>query len=313
MIWLHIGTKKTGSTALQHFLTSKPPRFFRRIDLTYVCPKRKSSCNGLVWAINNGREKERQEISDHLTAQLEMRETKHALISSEMFYGLSPQKLFEAVPPLRSEQVRVLVYLRRQDLYLEAMYLQRLKNGRFFGSLDDYIKHFHGSNSDYHAELRPWEDLPNITLVPKIYEPAGLHRGNVVSDVFNLIGLPEPDLSNSTVSVSPSKSRAMLLSLLAETTGANVRHVQRILTRDYPESNVERAVFFTPEERNIFFDGFAEGNEMLRQRYFPDRETLFDINGLGTAAPQPNGIGFSEEQMAELRDFFRALEKTAFK
>ena len=313
MIWMHIGTNKTGSTALQHHLSKKLPEELGRYGLTYVRPKRKSSSNGLVWALNKRKKDVRREISAQLTAQLEGCNPEHALISSEMFYGMAPEEIFDAVPVLRSEPVVVLVYFRRQDLFLEAMYLQRLKNGRFFGSIQDYIAHFQGSGSDYYEELKPWEDLPNTTLLPRIYERARLHRQSVVSDVCQLLGLPEADLSYAPVSASPSKSRATLLSVLAESSSVNVRQVQRVLMREYPETSAERAIFFTPEERNSFFDSFADGNEALRQAYFSDRDTLFDMSGLGDSAPEPDPAGFSATQIEELRCLFRVLEETNFK
>ena len=157
MIWLHIGTTKTGTTALQHHLSSNRDALAEQ-GLTYVSPAGKTSSNSLAVAMNKNRADALQELRADLSGQIAGRKTKDAILSSEMLFGIAPDRLVDAIPALAGEPLSVLVYLRRQDRYLESNYLQKLKNGRFRGSIHEHIARFKGSGANYWETLKPWRD-----------------------------------------------------------------------------------------------------------------------------------------------------------
>lgn len=142
-------------------------------------------------AINHGRDS-LTGISDDLCRQIETCSTDQAILSSEMFYGIAPNVILGALPALVGRDIRVLVYLRHQDRYLESKYIQKSKNGRFRGDVWKYLRKFDGSGSNFAAELSPWE-AADVTVVPRICEPARLTGGSTVSDMLALARLPAPD------------------------------------------------------------------------------------------------------------------------
>lgn len=308
MIWLHIGTKKTGTTALQHYL-SKHSDTLTESGVTYLCPKQKSSCNTLAIAVNRGRTGECDEIGTDLSRQLDACRTENAILSSEMFYGIAPERIFDAIPGLQGRPLRILVYLRRQDQYLESSYLQKLKNGRFKGSIQDYLKRFKGSGADYWENLESWRDCENATLVPRICEPGKLTGGTVLADACAQLGLAAPEEQDKAVNVSPSMARVQLLQTLADLPGLRLRAIQRTLAREHPIDASRKAVFFTPEERAAILAQYAVSNEKLRAFYFPELTQLFGSEGLDAAPEQSEETLFSDAQLMEIKALLHSLHK----
>lgn len=306
MIWLHIGTKKTGSTALQRYMAQHTDHLSTH-GVTYAKPRGKVSCNALAVAINKNRADERARLARVLTEQLKAATSDRCLISSELFYGMHPEALFSCLPILRDAPLTVLVYLRRQDRYLESSYVQKVKNGRFTGSIKDYLARFDGSGADYWSVLKPWRELSNVTLRPRICEPSRLEGGDVVSDACHLLDLPPPATDRPTANPSPSFARLQLLREVAKVPQIDVRSVQRQMLRDAPQGPTAKAVFFDPAARDAVIARYAEGNEALRKRFFPSQSQLFDAEGLGAAAPQAAQDAFSETQLYEINALLRAL------
>lgn len=312
MIWLHIGTKKTGTTALQHYF-SRHAGTLQKNGLTYISPRQKSSCNTLAIAMNRGRVAECESIGAYLSQQLDDCPTENAILSSEMLYGIAPEKIFDAVPALRQQPISVLVYLRRQDQYLESGYLQKLKNGRFRGSIHDYLERFEGSGADYWENLSSWRDCEQATLVPRVCEPDKLTGGTVVADACALLGMPAPEAEDQAVNVSPSVARVQLLQLLADMPGLRLRAIQRTLSRDHPDESSNKAVFLSREERARILQQYADGNEKLRALFFPQMRQIFGTEGLDADPDTRDDTSFSDAQLAQIKALLNALHKIHLK
>jgi hypothetical protein len=306
-VWLHIGMPKAGSSSLQQHLSDNREALAEQ-GLAYLSPERRTSANELAIAINRDRPG-LAEMAAELNAEVESRPEKLAMISSEMFYGMAPGVLLDLLPALRDRPLHVLAYLRRQDRYIEAKFLQKSKNGRFQGTVDDYIARFGGSGSDIWAALAPWDELGGqIRLVPRVLERARLEGGDVVADAFAQMGLPAPqDRAESPANVSPGLHRVQLLQAAAGAGVDNLRRLQRRLAARYPQQPEERGPVMSQDQRRAFLSGYAEGNEALRARYFPDWTGLFDESDLDRA-DQPGGIpAFTPEQLEEITRLLRVV------
>lgn len=298
-VWLHIGVPKSGTSALQRYLGDHSAEVAAQ-GLTYLAPKRKKSGNDLAVAINRRRDT-LGDLSADLCHQIETCTTDQAILSSEMFYGIAPDVILNALPALQGRDVRVLVYLRRQDRYLESKFIQKSKNGRFRGDIWKYLRKFDGSGADFAAELAPWE-AANVTVVPRICEPARLSGGSTVSDMLALAGLPAPDakaVAAAHENASPSAVRLELMQVLAEVSGFDTKRIQRRLASDHPPAAGSKARIFGREDRLKFLSGFAAGNELLRARYFPSQSDLFDTRDLDDAPAAPD-VGFTDDQRREI-------------
>lgn len=302
-VWLHIGTAKSGTTALQHYYNENRTAL-SEAGLKYITAPGHSSANKLVIAINKNREEELAKISAHITEQIRSGMERTALISSEMFFGMAPEKILSALPVLRDYPLNILVYLRRQDRYIESKYLQKMKNGRFKGTIWDYIKKFQGSGSDYQAELRPWMN-EECEVFPRICEAEKLVGGSVVPDALTVMGfgelaarIPENRIENT----SPSIGRIQLMQALQAAGHPKVRQIQRALP---PDPNGKARVL-TQAERRQWLAQYETSNEALRRTYFPGLTQLFATSDL-QAGEVELPTGYSEAQIAELTEVFRHL------
>ena len=298
-VWLHIGTPKSGTSSLQKYLVDQNDAL-KAQGLAYISPPGKSSANDLAIAINRDRPA-LAELAATMNAEIESRPESIGLISSEMFYGIDPDKLMGLLPALRTRPLNVLVYLRRQDRYIEAMFLQKTKNGRFRGTIEDYIKKFDGSGSDYQKMLEPWENAAGATLVPRVLERDRLVQGNVVSDALAQMGLNADAVETADeVNVSPGYHRVQLLQAAAEVGLCDPRKLQRRLAAKFPQKSAERAPIFDMHARLSFLNAYQSGNQALRSRYFDDHNILFDESDLIKPEASTGIPAFTDAQITEI-------------
>jgi len=119
MIVLHIGAPKTGTTALQQFLSTNEAALRAR-GISYMRAGRSHIAhNPLPTAIAQGRAAEmlRAIMDEHDAAP----DLLHVISSEIMFRIIVAQRLGPFLPAGMRGAVRVLCYLRRQDHYLEAI------------------------------------------------------------------------------------------------------------------------------------------------------------------------------------------------
>lgn len=300
-VWLHIGTAKSGTTSLQRALRDNG-ELLAQNGLRYTVPNGAASSNALAVALNRNRPKDIARIGEGLSSQLAEAET--AIISSEMLYGIDPQRLLDALPQLRDRALNVLIYVRRQDRYIESKYVQKLKNGAFRGDLEAFIKRFEGSGSDYRAHIAPWRRT-HATLHLRVCEPAKLHGGSTVTDALALIGSPELAQQlpqQRTANTSPSLTQIQLLQALQDAGHPRLKRIQRAL----PSNSGAKARFMDNAQRRAFLDQHTDANEDLRAQFYPDAPSLFETSDLLEPDP-PKQQGFTAQQLVEIETVFRLV------
>ena len=124
-IYIHVGTHKTGSTALQNFFYLNIEALlnkgvcYPRLDPGVVLPFQHAS---LAFKLEEGRCKEVFEFIMHFS-----RIFKVVLLSSEVFSRKSPNRPYGTARELAilkrcAASVKIIIYLRRQDHYFESFY-----------------------------------------------------------------------------------------------------------------------------------------------------------------------------------------------
>lgn len=192
---IHIGTHKTGSTAIQQFCFDN-----RRILHQYgVCyPEAFTQWKGhhpVAWSLgvphpykDPGLTKA-VVVSGILEAYQESR-AKTLLLSSEDFEFVGEpsiiRELFEDIP------VQVVVYLRRQDDYLFSEYCHHvlMEETRYTGSLEAFVEENDlTARFDYVRLLTPWiETFGRDKIVARSYDLALAERG-LIQDFLLSVGI----------------------------------------------------------------------------------------------------------------------------
>ena len=219
---LHIGTEKTGSTAVQYMLGERRAELaalgvyyplslgeMGHIGLAVYAADETTQDMKPVLAEYFGVEQlDETMIRDRLAAELAaVPETVHTVIfssehcHSRLVYPSHVERLQALLAPY-FETISVLVYLRRQDEMASSSYSTRLRAGEWNVDLlpkfpPPALKVEEGEeyNPSQYFNFKPMLDFyarffGKANVVPRIYERAALAGGDVLTDFLAFCGLP---------------------------------------------------------------------------------------------------------------------------
>lgn len=205
---LHIGTGKTGTTALQQFLCANAKKL-REHGIHYATPPHEFNFNSVPnTQLLTGLDKFRAFFLHHLRGA--ERDGAHTIIaSSEILYSIRSRARFMAknssadalseernlIERLRASipaevECRVLCYVRRPDHWLESVYNQNVKSGVLFtGDVIDFLNMIEDM-LDYHRCLSIWREVFGSSACSvRVYESA---LPNVIDDFMNnVVGIED--------------------------------------------------------------------------------------------------------------------------
>lgn len=190
---LHIGTPKTGTTALQEFFYSNYNELLNN-DILYP----KDVChNNLVhypinWAIENNDTK----VFKKLKNEIKRNKPKTVIVSSEMFtaprfhsnLAIGKVRSFFTELGFKINNIKVVIYFRRQDEYCESIYNEMVKNHNWSKEITQTA--FPG---DYYYLLQLWAQFftkENIYI--GIYNKNGFKK-DIFNDFLNICNLKDTE------------------------------------------------------------------------------------------------------------------------
>jgi len=205
---LHIGTSKTGTTALQYFLHANAKTLLDR-GIYYAAPADEFNFNSVTnLQLLSGADKFGAFFSRYLRAA-EQGGARTIIASSENLYSIgylarvmakrsSADALSEewnSIERLRASipaemECRVLCYVRRPDHWLESMYNQNVKRGVLFaGDIIDYLNTIEDM-LDYSRCLSIWREVFGSSACSvRVYESA---LPNLIDDFMkSVVGIKD--------------------------------------------------------------------------------------------------------------------------
>jgi len=231
---LHIGVGKTGSTAIQYALSFNMKKLE---EAGFIYPRILSvnrtygwiNHNQLAYALCDRRPTaDLVTVSSHLDSLATTGKT--IILSAEVFYMRPPESKYpnhinyirekrDAILRTHNllksfDEVKIVCYVRRQDLWFESIYNQNVKNRKHGGMS---FKEFLASMQERHfaEQLDLWaEGFGQQNIIVRPYEKGQLYNGNVVDDFAKILGrLPVDGLSSTPEkqsTVNPRLSRDTL-------------------------------------------------------------------------------------------------------
>lgn len=301
---LHVGTPKTGSSTIQGFMRTNRKQLAKHGICYPVRGFNKPS-------ISNGRNGHpifyktlqeagyNQEVSKASAKYAEegyqfLKEQAAGpcdtvVLSDESFWRLAacyPGSL-EALKALGEQagfqEFTIMVYLRRQDLFLESTWNQRVKNGSGYVTTYDEFRtgEFAAKVTDYNTVLKYFEYVfGRESIIARIYDRALLVDGDSAADFMDVLGLDVKEFKPLKREINDSIKGNTWVELKRITNhspkyaeGENfLRGVFKNLSSAVPEE--KPGALQSPEERREFLSKFAEGNQAVARRYF-GRDELF--------------------------------------
>lgn len=221
-VFLHIGTPKTGTSIIQSHLAQN--RGALR-DLGYLYPitisadeklyRTYESHHLLTYSIADWEPFNRYspenffQMAESTAAENDI---ETLLLSAENTYWLPRQIVGRDLPEeavfweekrsyvrnireyLKSYETKIVIYLRRQDRWLESWFNQQVKNGNaLIENMDQFVEH-HRWLVDYEKTLSIWADeFGTENMIVRVYEKEQLPNG-LFEDYCEQVGIADPDL-----------------------------------------------------------------------------------------------------------------------
>ncbi|MDX1744546.1 MAG: hypothetical protein R3324_01295, partial [Halobacteriales archaeon] len=207
---IHVGPPKTATTSIQHALTGSTD-MLRAHGWTYLSTGRRSPPHNhrdLINALGFSRAGEGvSDIARSLASELiaEVERAGRGIISHEAFCRfpwLSDRQSAFVRALVRDLNPTVVLYLRRQDRWLESLYSQFVKRGRETRSIEDVAARFgepymgFATSYDQMIEFfRSWV-TSDARLLVRPFDRRTLVGGDARIDFFRLLGIDEKGLGD---------------------------------------------------------------------------------------------------------------------
>jgi len=320
-IYIHIGSPKTATSTLQVFFNENE-RTFNQEDICFpisgkggAFSKRPLSHHRIAWSITNDdylptglKTEDGYIIAGELAEEIQNFEFSTHIISSEAFFSpyINTAPLLDA---LEAYDVYIVVYLRRQDDWVESNYGTNIMMPYpSVDSIEEFIKHSQKTLL-YSNIINLWaKSLGNERIIVRPFDRNQLTNGDIIDDFISI--LPEirietfkkPD-RNYNVRLSRESLR-FLLNLKKEMTDKEMySKIVRLLVR--AESNQvlfdNKMSFLSPQEKTALLERFTSDNNDIARTYL-NKDELFSTNAL----EDPGWIPLPEESVKENIQIFVA-------
>jgi len=280
-IYLHVGTHKTGSSAIQWTLRGAQQHL---IDHGFDCIQHPHKILDPILGT--------EPVSDEVIADAKAKfdtavfqaKSDKVIVSYELIFGQpelgypnNAENLNRMKHLIGDRPCKTLIFLRRQDYFVESHYVQMVKTN-YTESFDDYLNELTSGCLD-------WNKL--VGNYGKMFDQENLkvmaYQGNVVDQFYEYLGIPMPEWDtekgwqkNPSVSLYGMELKRRCNSLLA-TRPEKVR-LKYLMVEFFPRQSGDPFDFFSGSKRLRFLEAYKAGNDALERRhetsFFPDNSDI---------------------------------------
>lgn len=300
---IHIGTPKTGTTALQRFLYLNSEKMEAA---GFLYPKDLCHQEGphysVTWAIEDNDEK----VKRKLVRIIKNTKAHTLVISSENFSApryQSPLAVGKTIGFFKDlgfklKNIKVFVYLRRQDEYYESIYNERIKNHGVAMKIQQTV-----APLDYYYLLGLWsEKVGRRNVIPRVYEKNKFIGGSIFSDFCDGVGYAMDGKEKLPVGDVNKKLSPYEVELFRMINRIPMDLEKRREMNDFIRWALSD--YLTDEERDRSLLSKEEKEELLARYQGTNKlvEELYNINDkpIFTSVSDVNAAELSQERINEL-------------
>lgn len=280
-IWLHIGLHKTGTSAMQNWCAEHADILLRERVLYMQMRKNLPAC-GLLAAALIRKSPEGPELVNHVIRQIDEHQgaVDDVIISSEDFSYFGPDSIALLMEQLRGHDIIMLIWLRRQDRFAEAMYKQTVKWNGKIKPIEEFIAGSWARCMDYNHLLEVWQTaFPYMSIKPQIYAEPGLNtKPDSVAAILTAIGREDiipADSADYRMNLSPRRDLILHYSGISTDKAKALRQANRQIMKEYGDAASGRGDFLSAEMAAALMQHHAASNAEVARRWFPERTELF--------------------------------------
>lgn len=323
-LYIHIGTPKTGTTSIQNFCGLNREKLKEQGVLypimNYHYERKSVNRNGyfLTGTIKeNGtrnKEKEKQVFDNELQYIVDcFNDYDTILLSDESIWWATSTRRKGLWKDLKKHseqhnyQIKVIVYLRRQDQFMMSRYNQKLKTD-FIASTQSFDEYFADMNGRFKCVMDYRERIDNIAksiskenVIVKRFDRNYFYNGDLNQDFLHILGVKVDDsfqqlneTANTGISVQSGEIKRVLNRLKPITMADNNKLIKILKECEevLPESNTS---LMSTDEVKAFMEQFVDSNESIVDEYIGDGKPLFDYTYKKTTAWDYNDKNYNEE------------------
>lgn len=305
-VYLHMGVSKTGTTAIQAMCYKNRDKLLKDgiyypIDYSYQ-PGEVFSChNGNIGTLFTGGKSSLKEMVQKICASTKNYEV--SLISTEsMWFEILDKKefldLFAEIAP--DVKIKVIVYIRRQDDYIESLYREFVKSSNFERHIDellDIIVHesdeevckrekngvceYILNSAHYYRQLMDIVDsIGKENLICRIYDRRILKEGDICEDFFEILGVSDikkydnvatvinPSLDCSTLEVKRIMNAIYNTRNVCNSKLIKMALLNNVVTKRNKEKIIGLESIFNIKQKQIIEEYFEKENKLLFEQFF---------------------------------------------
>ena len=304
---LHIGTEKTGSTSLQHFLSQNRIRLLNR-GIAYTKTLGKKANNGicllsypverrdnLTENINvisdkdftQKQQKLKKRFKKEIKSIVKKRGVEKFIFSSELIQSrLTTEKDLQQlktllVDELGFEKIKVVVYLRDPALTAQSLFSTAIKFGHIWDRPPNPDDHYFRNICDHKSTLKRFGSIfGEDSLVIRLFQKGDLIGNSIITDFLHLLQEPLlptyklPKRSNPSLSYTAITLLIEINKYWQKKNGNHPNFMRRDLIR-FLENSSKTKFGISAQSKETYDKYFNKSNEWVRKKYFQHRETLF--------------------------------------
>lgn len=306
-LYIHIGTSKTGTTTIQTYCGINREQLKSKGVLFPIMPyhydRITENRNGhFLYATiyENGvrnKEKEKQVLKQELDYIVDcFKDYDNVLLSEESIWWATATrrkglwKYLQEHSQQNNYQVKIIVYLRRQDQFMMSRYNQIIKTDTG-GGTQRFYEYFKDMNGKYKCVMNYRQRLdymakffPKENIVVKRFDRSYFYNGDLNADFLHILGVEIDDTfaelpkdENLGISVQSGELKRVLNRLGTMTFAENQKILQML--NECEELLPKREVsIMTTEHIEKFMKKFIDDNESIAVDYIGDGKPMFDYN-----------------------------------
>ncbi len=289
-LYIHIGTHKTGSSAIQTTISQNLQNHFANKKLGIIEAKFAAE----IMKVTHPNQELITNIIQNYSEQLQKdynRGMDKYLLTAETLSGdpmtgylnssIVAKTLKEVTQKLPYvTEVKIIVFIRRQDDFIESMYNQMIKQGKSY-EFDHMLSSYTEDSLNWEKFIHNFEEnfgSENIIVrrYGKGFQPT---NSSIIEQFYDILGVKEFTLPKQQ-EVNPSLSRSAfeIMKLLnKELDIQNDKSYLRLLLQNAsPKKSGDSYTFFQNNDaRKTFYEKFASSNKAIAQKYF-NEDNLFE-------------------------------------
>ncbi|MEH6604163.1 MAG: hypothetical protein V7711_01160 [Pseudomonadales bacterium] len=304
--YLHIGTEKTATTTIQRFLHSNREKIYSRGCIYTTSLGQVNNFDLSLASYNSDRIDDLAMIRElytrnslvawqklkiaELRSELEPLNSDKIVFSSEHIQSRLTE--IEEITRLKGilnsvgiYDITVILYIRNPPDLANSLYSTKVKCGETDEIPPPPTDPYYNNICNHRYTLEKYSAVfGQSSIVPRIFSGTDFENSSIVEDFLSVIGIPysddfsKPKIENESLSVTGLAVLRRVNQIIPAFVDGK-RNVLREGLVPYFEHYYSDTKYVMPHSiYRRYSEFFRDSNEWVRQRYFPERETLFPTN-----------------------------------